>query len=277
MNDKLLYFGSNLKMYKTARETAEYVEEIAALTADLEREPVKRFLIPSFTSLPAAGAKAHSGLLLGAQNMHWEDCGQFTGEVSPRMLEELGFVSIVEIGHSERRHVFHETSSECNKKVLSALSHGFTALLCVGETAEEKSFGVSDEVLAMQIKIGLSSVSAEDISSGRVWLAYEPVWAIGVGGEPADPEYVSKRHGYIRKLVCRLFPQEGQQVPLLFGGSVNPDNANSYIRVPDVDGLFVGRAAWTAPTFNALLRQVMPEFQQKFACGSEARKAGNRC
>ena len=144
MKKKTLYFGSNLKMYKTAAETAAYVEGVANLTADLESTPVTRFLIPSFTSLPAAGAKAHSGLLLGAQNMHWEDNGQFTGEVSPRMLQELGFVRIIEIGHSERRHVFHETNYECNRKVLSALAHGFTALLCVGETAEEKEFGVSD-------------------------------------------------------------------------------------------------------------------------------------
>lgn len=263
MSNKTLYFGSNLKMYKTARETAEYVAGVAALTADLEHAPVKRFLIPSFTSLPAAGSTAHSGLLIGAQNMHWEDNGQFTGEVSSRMLEELGFVSIVEIGHSERRHVFHETSYECNKKVLSALSHGFTVLLCIGETAEEKLFGVSDEVLSMQTKIGLSGVSAQDIAAGRVWLAYEPVWAIGVGGTPADPEYVSLRHGHIRTLLCQLFPEAGQNVPILFGGSVNSDNANSYIRSDNIDGLFVGRAAWTAPTFNSLLRQVLPEFLQK--------------
>ncbi len=263
MNHKILYFGSNLKMYKTAKETAEYVEEVAALTADLEHEPVKRFLIPSFTSLPAAGAKAHSGLLLGAQNMHWEDNGQFTGEVSPRMLKELGFVRVIEIGHSERRHVFHETSDECNKKALSALSHGFTALLCVGETAEEKSFGVSDEILALQTKIGLAGVSEGDVAAGRVWLAYEPVWAIGVGGTPADPGYVAQRHGHIRQVLCQLFPQAGKEVPILFGGSVNSDNASSYVKLDNVDGLFVGRAAWTATSFNTLLRQVLPEFLEK--------------
>ena len=259
MKKKTLYFGSNLKMYKTAAETAAYVEGIANLTADLESTPVTRFLIPSFTSLPAAGAKAHSGLLLGAQNMHWEDNGQFTGEGSPRMLQELGFVRIIEIGHSERRHVFHETNYECNRKVLSALAHGFTALLCVGETAEEKEFGVSDEVLAMQTKIGLAGVPAEAIADSRVWLAYEPVWAIGVGGKPADPDYVALRHARIRQTICQLYPSAGSGAPILFGGSVNSSNANSYIQLDDVDGLFVGRAAWEAETFNALLRQVLAE------------------
>ena len=257
MKKRMLYFGSNLKMYKTAAETAAYVEGVAALTADLESAPVTRFLIPSFTSLPAAGAKAHSGLLLGAQNMHWEDNGQFTGEVSPRMLQEFGFVRIIEIGHSERRHVFHETSYECNKKVLSALAHGFTALLCVGETAEEKAFGVSDEVLSMQTKIGLAGVSAEAIAGGRVWLAYEPVWAIGVGGQPADPDYVALRHARIRRTLRQLYPSAGDSTPILFGGSVNSGNADSYIRLNDVDGLFVGRSAWESETFNALLRQVL--------------------
>lgn len=259
MKKKTLYFGSNLKMYKTAAETAAYVEGVANLTADLESTPVTRFLIPSFTSLPAAGAKAHSGLLLGAQNMHWEDNGQFTGEVSPRMLQELGFVRIIEIGHSERRHVFHETNYECNRKVLSALAHGFTALLCVGETAEEKEFGVSDEVLAMQTKIGLAGVPAEAIADSRVWLAYEPVWAIGVGGKPADPDYVALRHARIRQTICQLYPSAGSGAPILFGGSVNSSNTNSYIQLDDVDGLFVGRAAWEAETFNALLRQVLAE------------------
>ena len=263
MRNKTLYFGSNLKMYKTPKETEEYAAGIAALTADLEDAPVRRFLIPSFTALPAAGSAVHGGLLLGAQNMHWEDNGQFTGEVSPRMLEELGFVSIVEIGHSERRHLFHETSIECNKKVLATLSHGFTALLCIGETAEEKQFGVSDEVLTMQAKIGLSGVSAADAAAGRIWIAYEPVWAIGAEGKPADPEYVSLRHAQIRAVLCQLFPQVGKNIPILFGGSVNSENANSYIRLDNVDGLFVGRAAWTAPNFNALLRQVLPEFLRK--------------
>lgn len=261
--NRCFYFGTNLKMYKTASETSAYLTELAALTEDLTDEPLVRLVIPSFTSLGAAGTCAHKSVRLGAQNMHWEECGQFTGEVSPRMLRDLGCIDIVEIGHSERRHVFGETDEQCGKKVLSALANGFTALLCVGETAEEKHYGVSDETLARQIKIGLFGVDWEMLEAKRVWLAYEPVWAIGVNGVPAPAEYVQERMHRMRETVEALYPGLSQNVPLLFGGSVNPENADGYAAQADVDGLFVGRAAWTAPTFNALLRQVLPVWKKR--------------
>lgn len=180
-----LFFGTNLKMYQTASETAAFLGELAQLTADLREEPVVRFVIPSFPSLPAAGAVERNGIRLGAQNMHWENAGQYTGEVSPLMLRDLGCIDLVEIGHSERRQLFGETNQQCNQKVLSALANGFTALLCVGETAAEKYYSISDETLAIQLKVGLADVSPAEIAAGRVWIAYEPVWAIGVNGKPA--------------------------------------------------------------------------------------------
>lgn len=182
-----LFFGTNLKMYQTASETAAFLGELAQLTADLREEPVVRFVIPSFPSLPAAGAVERNGIRLGAQNMHWENAGQYTGEVSPLMLRDLGCIDLVEIGHSERRQLFGETNQQCNQKVLSALANGFTALLCVGETAAEKYYSISDETLAIQLKVGLADVSPAEIAAGRVWIAYEPVWAIGVNGKPAPP------------------------------------------------------------------------------------------
>ncbi len=263
MKQTFLYFGSNLKMYKTPSETAEFVRGVSARTKDFEGLPVKRFLIPSFPSLPAAGEAASGGLMLGAQNMHFEENGQFTGEVSARMLEDLGCVQIVEIGHSERRHVFGETSGDCGKKVQTALRHGFTALLCVGESAEEKSFDCSDEVLRMQLKYGLRGASDAALREDRLWIAYEPVWAIGVSGVPAEAGYVAERHTAIRRCLCELFGDAGQKVPVLFGGSVNPENAEGYIVQDNVDGLFVGRAAWTAEGFDALLRQVWPLYLNK--------------
>lgn len=257
------YFGTNLKMYKTASETAAYLAELAALTNDLSTEPLVRFVIPSFTSLSAAGNCAHGEVLLGAQNMHWEACGQFTGEVSARMLRDLGCVSIVEIGHSERRHIFGETDMQCNKKVHAALENGFVALLCVGETAEEKRCGISDETLSRQIKMGLHGVSADHLRNGRVWLAYEPVWAIGVNGTPAPADHVHQRMHTMRLTLSTLYPGLAQSVPLLFGGSVNAQNADSYTALPEVDGLFVGRAAWTAGTFNALVRQTLAVWKKR--------------
>ena len=147
---KKLYFGSNFKMYKNIRATQEYLEAVIKAAGDINPENIQLFFIPSYTSLEsAAGSSVRSSFMLGAQNMCWEEEGQFTGEISPLMLKELG-VDLVMAGHSERRHVFGEDDYMENRKVLKALEHGFTALLCVGETAREKSFGVSAEVLRTQ-------------------------------------------------------------------------------------------------------------------------------
>lgn len=253
---KKLLMGTNLKMYKTPAQTESYLSALQSLTEDL-RSDVTLFVIPSYPALDrAVNTVKNKAILLGAQNMHPEEQGQFTGEVSPLMLKELG-LDIVEIGHSERRHVFHETDAEENKKVLSALAHGFTALLCVGETAEQKAYGIADEVLSMQLKIGLNGVTKTQLS--RVWVAYEPVWAIGVNGTPASPQYAKERHLHIKSVLETLFP--GNEVPVLYGGSVNPDNARDMIVQNGIDGLFTGRAAWDAENFNKLIRQVLPLYK----------------
>lgn len=146
---KKLYFGSNLKMYKNIKDTVEYLQKLVENTKDISREEIELFIIPSYTTLESATKNVDRAYVkLGAQNMCWEDEGQFTGEISPLMLKELG-LDLVMIGHSERRHVFGETDVEENKKVKAALNHGFTTLLCIGETAEEKDFGISAEVLRL--------------------------------------------------------------------------------------------------------------------------------
>ncbi len=252
--------GTNLKMYKTAGQTQAYLSALQTLTQDL-RAQTTLFVIPSYPALErATNTVKDKAILLGAQNMHPEEQGQFTGEVSPLMLQEFG-LDIVEIGHSERRHVFGETDEQENKKVVSALNHGFTALLCVGETAEQKAAGIADEVLAMQLKIGLRGVLPEQAE--RIWVAYEPVWAIGVNGVPAPADYVKERHASIRRILGELFLLT--EIPVLYGGSVNPQNAEELIVQPNVDGLFTGRAAWDAENFNALIRQVLPLWQRKQA------------
>ncbi len=154
--------------------------------------------------------------------MHWEERGQFTGEISPLMLQELD-LQIVEIGHSERRHIFRETDIEENKKVISAIGHGFVALLCVGETGDDKELDIGDERLRQQLKVGLHGLSEAECEN--LWVAYEPVWAIGVNGIPARSDYADAKHRLIRETLLQLFPREGQNVPILYGGSVNPENA----------------------------------------------------
>lgn len=252
---KKLFFGSNLKMYKNIAQTTEYLSRLQELTKDLDRTKITTFIIPSYTSLDrAAGGTDQELIWLGAQNMCWEEEGQFTGEISPLMLRELN-LKLVELGHSERRHVFGETNEMMNRKVRAALSHDFTALLCVGETGEEKEFGISDEVLRTQLKMGFRDV---DVScTDRIWVAYEPVWAIGVNGKPASTEYAQEKHRVIRHTLEEIFGEAGARIPLLYGGSVNPGNAKELIIQRDIDGLFVGRSAWDADKFNTLIRDAI--------------------
>jgi triosephosphate isomerase len=264
MIDHKLHIGTNLKMYKTIKDTVSYLTDLERLTSDLSAD-LRLFVIPSYTALPAASAAVdHARIGLGAQNMHWEESGQFTGEISPLMLQELD-LEIVEIGHSERRHVFRETDIEENKKVISAIRHGFTALLCVGETSEDKELTIGDERLRQQLKVGLHGLREAECK--KLWVAYEPVWAIGVHGIPARSDYADAKHRMIRETLLQLFPQEGGNVPILYGGSVNPENACDLIHQPAIDGLFIGRSAWEASRFNTLIRQVLPVWQQKLAKG----------
>lgn len=253
---KKLYMGTNTKMFKTLSETTAFLQELHALTSDISREALELFVIPSFTTLERARSCVPiDSICLGAQNMGWEDRGQFTGEISPLMLDEIG-IRLVEIGHSERRHVLHETDEEENRKVLCALRHDFTVLLCIGETGKQKEYGISNEVLRMQLKIGLNGVTPEQTK--RLWIAYEPVWAIGVSGVPASKEYAAEKHRTIRETLVQLFGAEAaQEIPLLYGGSVNTENAVPLSRQPEIDGLFVGRSAWDAKNFNRLIRSVM--------------------
>jgi triosephosphate isomerase len=260
---KKLYFGTNLKMYKNIRETVSYLQALENLTGDINREELELFVIPSYTSLePAASCITRGSVTLGAQNMCWEEQGQFTGEISPLMLRELK-LELVMIGHSERRHVFGETDEAENRKVKCALEHAFTALLCIGETLDEKNYGISDEVLRMQLKIGLHDIPTDKLN--QIWVAYEPVWAIGVNGIPASVEYAEQKHKTIKKCLTELFGEAGSGIPVLYGGSVNPGNAYELILQPSIDGLFTGRSAWQAEDFNKLIRNAMKTYRDNQA------------
>lgn len=250
-----LYIGTNTKMVQTIAQSKAFLTKLGTLTADIPREQMELFVIPSYTSLESAGiiCRNHS-ILLGAQNMCWEDSGQFTGEISPLMLKETG-VEIVELGHSERRHLMGEDDAMVNRKVHAALRHGFTPLLCIGETKLQKMQGIADEVLRIQLQTGLFGV---DRNPPPLRIAYEPVWAIGVDGEPATAEYAEQRHITIRETLTTLFGKLGASIPILYGGSVNPQNALSLIAKPHIDGLFIGRSAWDAERFDAIIRMVLP-------------------
>ncbi|MDD7208444.1 MAG: triose-phosphate isomerase [Lachnospiraceae bacterium] len=253
---KKFYFGTNTKMYKTIQNTVDFILRLQELTSDISRDEIELFVIPSFTTQKDANQVKKPELMkVGAQNMGWEEEGQFTGEISPIMLQECG-TDLVMIGHSERRHVLGESDEEENKKVLCALNHDFTTLLCVGETGEEKEYGISEEVIRIQLKKGLYGVTREQTE--KLWIAYEPVWAIGVNGKPASKEYAEEIHRVMRETLIELFGETaGNRIPLLYGGSVNPGNAVGLSRMEHIDGLFIGRAAWDADNFNEIIRSVL--------------------
>ena len=248
-------FGTNFKMHQTPAESMGFYRELA--TASLVPEGCRLFMIPPFTSLAAVTDLARrdpAGIWIGAQNMHWAERGAYTGEISAAMLVALG-VDLVLLGHAERRGLFHETDADLNKKVLAALSAGLRVLLCVGETAEERAFGVGSETVARQVKIALDGIEPAAIPMLQV--AYEPVWSIGEGGVPAHPEDVAPLAALIRANLLDRLGRTGATVPVLYGGSVNPDNAGTFASVEGIDGLFVGRAAWTVEGYRETLKAAL--------------------
>ncbi len=252
---KKIYFGTNLKMYKTIAETCDYLLKLVEHTRDIDRDKMELFVIPSFTALYHASKCADTKYVtLGAQNMCWEEVGQYTGEISPIMIKELG-IDMVMVGHSERRHVFRETDEEENRKIKMALKYGFKTLLCIGETLEEKQYGVSREVLRKQLKIGFHGVDKDKIEN--LMVAYEPVWSIGVDGIPASADYAAEMHKEIKSCLREIFGTTAENIPVLYGGSVNPNNAVQLIQQKCIDGLFIGRSAWDAERFDEIIREAI--------------------
>ena len=242
-------FGTNFKMNQTPPESAAFYRQ---LSASLAIPPESRvFIFPPFTSLDAVTQAAKDGpvnLWVGAQNVHYQPDGAFTGEISLRMLQDLG-IDMVLLGHAERRQIFQEKDVDLNKKVRAVLDAGLRILFGIGETAEERGFGVSNETILRQLKIGLHGVEPSQLD--RVNVAYEPVWSIGAGGTPATPSDVEPIAATVRTALGELFGEAGTNVPVLYGGSVDPKNAGTFTALPNVDGLLVGRACWTVEGFVA--------------------------
>jgi L-erythrulose 1-phosphate isomerase len=250
---KNLYIGTSWKMNKTRKETEQYFQVLCELLKGFDGPTI-------FTAIPfpyiwtAREMTDESSILIGGQNMHWEENGPFTGEVSVQMLVDMG-VNFVELGHSERRSYYNETDFTVNKKVLSALEHNIIPLICIGENQAENEYGVGDLTIARQLKIALHGIEAN--TDKTFWIAYEPVWAIGEKGTPATPDYVGKMHTVIREtLTAKFVPEVAERVPVLYGGSVNLNNCKAFIQAPNVDGIFIGRAAWDAHSFFEIIKLV---------------------
>ncbi|BCO10338.1 triosephosphate isomerase [Desulfolithobacter dissulfuricans] len=241
--------AGNWKMHLTSDQAVALARTIADAASDVADRDV--MIAPAFTSLPAvAEVLADSPVLLGAQNVAWEEQGAFTGEVSPVMLREFG-VSLVIVGHSERRHIFGETDDLINRRLCGALRFGLVPILCVGETLEDREDGITMQILEQQVRSGLAGVEAGDMA--RVVIAYEPVWAIGTG-KTASKEQAQEAHRFIRSVVGNLYEKKlAQQVRILYGGSVKPENVDSLMAEPDIDGALVGGAALKSESFARII------------------------
>ncbi len=231
-------------MYKT---TGEAKELAGALVKQLRACPNKLMIAPPFTALQSvAEIVKGTNILLGAQNMSSHEEGAFTGDISVKMLKDVG-VAVVILGHSERRSIFGETDELINQKVKLALVNGLEAILCVGETLQEREAGKAEAIVVAQVERGLKGVSSSDI--GRLTIAYEPVWAIGTG-KNATPQDADAIHAVIRKTIAQLYSDGvAEAMTIQYGGSVKPGNIKELMQMENIDGALVGGASLQPDTF----------------------------
>jgi len=241
--------AGNWKLYKKTAEARDMVTKLGALVRDMRDREV--IVSPSFTLIGAVRAALEgSGIQIAGQDCFWEEEGAFTGEVSPGMLVDAGCSHVI-IGHSERRRYFGESDETVNRKVAAALGAGLTAIVCIGETLEERESDRTFEVLETQLTQGLRNLSPHDLE--RTILAYEPVWAIGTGRTARD-EQAQEAHAFIRGVLEKFFGAAAAEATrILYGGSVKPDNISGLMSMPDIDGALVGGASLTAESFAAIV------------------------
>jgi triosephosphate isomerase (TIM) len=248
MRRKLL--AANWKMYKTPEQTREFFRDFIPMIANHNRDEI--CVCPPFVDLPTAVEAAKgSSVAVGGQNLHWEKEGAFTGEISCAMLLALGCSHVI-IGHSERRQYFGETDDMVNAKLKAALEAGLTPIVCVGEVLEEREAGLTDDVLRRQCTRALSKISGR--KAGKLVVAYEPVWAIGTG-KTATPAIASEAHSLIRGEVAKALGDEvANNLRILYGGSVKPENVKDLMAEQEIDGALVGGASLIPSSFAAIVK-----------------------
>jgi triosephosphate isomerase (TIM) len=241
--------AGNWKMFKTVSETRAFFSAFKPLVASTTHCDI--VVAPTFTSLAAAAeAASGSNIAISAQNMYFEKQGAFTGEVSAAMIVEAGCRYVI-LGHSERRHIFGETDVMIAKKTVAALDAGLTPIVCVGETLDERNGNQTETVLARQCVGGIGALTDEQFS--RILLAYEPVWAIGTG-RTATPEMAGDAHLFLRNHVASRFTSDlAENLRILYGGSVKPDNIRGLMAQLEIDGALVGGASLEAASFASIV------------------------
>lgn len=241
--------AGNWKMHKTLSEAKSFVEEVKGLVPTKDKVDSVICAPALFLESLVSTAKG-SAVGIGAQNMHFEESGAFTGEISPVALSDMG-VNYVILGHSERREMFNETDEAVNKKTLAAFQHQLTPIVCCGETLEQREAGQTNELVGNQVKVALTGLTDEQMK--QTVIAYEPIWAIGTG-KSSSAEDANEVCAYIRQVVAEQFSQEvAAAVRIQYGGSVKPGNIGEYMSQPDIDGALVGGAALEVSSFLQLL------------------------
>lgn len=250
MRNKLLL--GNWKMNKTQAEAKAFAESSHDLVALAHEHHIDVGVAPTYLSLQVVKELAPE-MIVSAQNVHFMDHGAYTGEVSIPMLLELG-INWVIIGHSERRAYDNETNEKCNLKIKALIANNIVPVYCVGETLAQFESGKTKEIVASQVKEGLKDLTKEDVK--HLVVAYEPVWSIGTG-KNASKEIAEDICGFIRSILKELFGEVSEEIRILYGGSVKPENVREYLTMPDIDGALVGGASLKVESFAQLVNNII--------------------
>ena len=242
--------AANWKMYKTPEQTSAFFEEFLPLVADHTRDEIV-VCTPYIDLHTAVDSAQGSNVFVGAQNMHWQKEGAFTGEISALMLKAIGVTHVI-LGHSERREFFNETDDTVNRKLEFALENGLTPIVCVGEVLEEREAGLTEDVLRRQCMRAFNGISGK--KAAKLTIAYEPVWAIGTG-KTATPDIAADAHSVVRHEAAKAFGEEfAAALRILYGGSVKPDNATALMSEEEIDGALVGGASLDPKGFASIVK-----------------------
>lgn len=243
-----IWIGTSWKMNKTLAQANAFVTGLIA-SEPTHNPRIQRFIIPPFTSTREVKTQLqNTSVKVGAQNMHWDDFGAWTGEISPIMLTDC-HLDIVELGHSERRKYFGETDETVGLKTRAAIRHKLIPLICIGETLAERKAGQTEEILKKQINGALQFLNITEVKKTLLF-AYEPVWAIGKNGIPASADYANEQHKLIIQTANSIL---GRKISCLYGGSVTLDNCEELIQCDHINGLFIGRSAWDVADYLKIL------------------------
>ena len=246
---KQFVLAANWKMYKTPAETEKFFRDFLPLEKNFSEQFKTLFFIPALNMASAAELLQGAKSLWGGQNIYFENEGAFTGENSPKVLKEIG-AQICLVGHSERRSLFAETDQDCAKKIKAAQALGLVPMLCVGESLAERQAGQTFKVITEQLKNSLAHFDTEK----KIYIAYEPVWAIGTG-KVATCQQANEAHLILRKFLAQTYSNDlAEAIPILYGGSVKPENAQELANQPHIDGFLVGGASLKVDSFAQIAK-----------------------